>query len=60
MLSASALATITPWACTALGSSGVACVSLFWTWTCAMSASVPASNVTVIVEMPFAAPVDDR
>ncbi len=46
------LATCTPSFCTASGSSLSACCSLFCTCTWAMSGSVPASNVRVMVTLP--------
>ena len=45
---AEAFCTRTPSRCTASGSSGVACASLFCTWTWATSGSVPASKVSEI------------
>jgi hypothetical protein len=46
------LVTRTPWRWTSCGSLGSASWSLFWTWTCAMSGSVPASKVSVTCALP--------
>ena len=46
------LFTCTPCCATSSGNSGSAARSLFCTCTCAMSGSVPASNVSVICESP--------
>ena len=46
------LATVTPWFCTACGSSGKACWTLFWVCTWAMSGSVSASKVRVMPTLP--------
>jgi hypothetical protein len=39
-----------PDCCTCAGSSGTASCSLFCTWTCAMSGSVPGAKVSVVVD----------
>ncbi len=44
--------TCTPCCCTSTGSNGVASATLFCTCTCAMSAFVPPSKVTVMVTVP--------
>ena len=54
-----ALATRTPCFCTASGNSGVASCSLFCTCTWAMSGSVPASKVRVMVAWPEESLVED-
>ena len=51
--------TVTPCRCTASGSSGVACDSLFCTCTCATSASVPAVKVRVMLALPFEDELED-
>ena len=47
---------VDPMRCTISGSELMADCSLFWTWTCAVSGSVPFSKVKVIC----AAPLDDE
>ncbi len=44
--------TVTPCRVTTAGSPASACASLFWTCTCAISGSVPISNVNVTVARP--------
>ena len=46
--------TLTPWRCTACGSSGMASCSLFCTCTCAMSGSIALSKVSVTLARPLA------
>ena len=53
------LLTLTPCRWTSCGSSGIASCSLFCTCTCAMSGSVPDSNVSVIEALPVASLVAD-
>ena len=53
-ISGLALATTTPCWVTCAGSSGAASVTLFWTWTCAMSGLVPVAKLSVITDWPFA------
>ncbi len=53
------LLTFRPCRCTACGSEGSASCSLFCTCTCAMSGSVPLSNVSVIVARPLASLLDE-
>jgi len=48
-----ALATTTPCCTTSAGRRGVASATLFCVCTCAMSGSVPVSNVSVTDEEPF-------
>ncbi len=57
--SGAALLTLMPCSCTICGSSGVTSCSLFCTCTCAMSGSVPLSNVSVIVAWPLDSLVAD-
>ena len=47
-----ALLTLMPCSCTIWGKSGVACCSLFCTWTCAMSGLVPLAKVRTIDTLP--------
>jgi hypothetical protein len=52
-MSGLALATVMPWRVTAAGSSGSARLTLFWTWTCAMSGLVPLAKVRVMTDWPL-------
>jgi len=47
-----ALDTTMPCCCTAGGKRGIACWTLFWTWTCAVSGLVPCLNVTPMLAAP--------
>ena len=42
----------TPMRCVSSGSLATVCATRFWTCTCAMSGSVPCSNVSVIDAIP--------
>jgi hypothetical protein len=52
--------TTTPRRWTSWGSCGIASCSLFWTWTCAMSGSVPGSKVSSMATAPAESLDDDR
>ena len=46
------LVTRTPCCCTCCGSREIACWTLFWTWTWAMSGSIPLSKMTLMMTEP--------
>jgi hypothetical protein len=57
--SGEALLVTTPARCTSAGSFGSTWATRFWTWTWALSRSVPSAKVTVSVITPSAVDWDD-
>ena len=60
MRSGEALFTVTPMLRTSAGSRGIAIDTRFCTCTCAISRSVPRSNVTEMEKRPSAVEFDER